>query len=293
MPILKLSLRAWRASPGSQVGASLISSALLLCVALLLCLELSIQSARGRVERENRVTVFLAPGGGPDSEMQVTDRIVQSLGAHAETPVHSKFVSIADTMAFLREKHPELHAELRDLGQEGEALVPRAVHLTASFDEGRLGEAVSQVKKIQGVDSVDSTESRAAAVGPAIRGLQWLLRLLTLGVVAAWILGWMALARSHAASLSGIAGPLRLWGAGPWTARAPGILAGLWVGLPAGAIAAVAYAFLARPALQKLATSSALFEASAIPGVSGVLVLVMTSAVAGIASGALSGSAEA
>jgi cell division protein FtsX len=293
MPILKLSLRAWRLSPGSQFGASLISSALLLCVALLLCLELSIQSARGRVERENRVTVFLAPGIAPDSEKKITDRITQSLGAHSETQVHSKFVSIADTMTFLRDKHPELHAELRDLGQDGESLVPRAVHLTASFDEGRLGQAIAEVKKIQGVDSVDSTESRAAAVGPAIRGLQWLLRLLTLGVAAAWILGWMALARSHAASLAGISGPMRLWGAGPWTARAPGMLAGFWVGLPAGVIAAIAYALLARPALQKLATSSALFEASAIPGASGVLMLVVTSAVAGFASGALSGSAEA
>jgi len=245
------------------------------------------------VERENRVSVFLAPGVASSSEKQITDRIVQSLGAHAESQVQSKFVPAAETMKFLRDLHPELYAELRDLGQEGESLVPRVIHLTASFEEGRLGQAVAEVKKVQGVESVESTESRAATVGPAIRGLQWLLRLLTLGVAAAWILGWMALARSHSASLAGIAGPLRLWGAGAWTARAPGMLAGLWVGLPAGVIAAVAYAFLARPVLQKLAASSMLFEASSIPGLSGIVMLVITSAGAGLISGALSGSAEA
>jgi cell division protein FtsX len=293
MPILKLSLRSWRVNPGSQLGASLISSALLLCVALLLCLELSMMSARGRVERENRVSVFLAPTVASSSEKQITDRIVQLLGAHAESQIQSKFVPAADTMKFLRDQHPELYAELRDLGQEGESLVPRVVHLTASFEEGLLGQAVADLRKLQGVESVESTESRAAIVGPAIRGLQWLLRLLTLGVAAAWILGWMALARSHSASLAGIAGPLRLWGAGRWTARAPGMLAGFWVGLPAGVIAAIAYAFLARPVLQKLAASSTLFEASAIPGISGVVMLVVTSACAGLISGTLSGSAEA
>ena len=293
MPILKLSLRAWRLAPASQLGASLISAALLLCVALLLCLEFSMTSARGKIERENRISVFLAPSVAAGEEEKITDQIRQSLGAHAEGSVQSKFVPVSETMKALKESHAELYNELRDLGAESESIVPRVVHLTARFDSGSVLAAADSVRKIPGVESVETTEARAAALRPAVRGLQWLVRLLTVGVAAAWVLGWIALARSHAASLSGITAPLRLWGAADWTARTPGMLAGFWIGLPAGIMAALAYSFLARPVLQKLAVSSSLFDVAAIPGFSGVLVLLLTSTLAGLSSGALSGSAEA
>ncbi|NDD91960.1 hypothetical protein EBZ37_07740 [bacterium] len=293
MPILKLSLRAWRSSPGSQFGASLISSALLLAVALLVCLELSMSSARGKLEHENRISVFLSPTVPASDEDKLTDQIRESLGAHAESIVQSKFVPVQDTMGYLKENHPDLYAEIRDLGEEGQSLVPRVVHVTALFDSEALSTSVSAVQKIGGVESVETTEARAAALRPAVRGLQWLVRLLTIGVAAAWILGWIALARSHAASLAGISAPLRLWGAADWTARTPGMLAGFWVGLPAGVIAAIAYSFFARPVMMRLATSSSLFDSAAIPGFSGLMVILVTSSIAGLASGALSGSAEA
>ena len=95
MPILKLSLRAWRRSPGSQIIATLVSSSLLLSVALLASLELAMVRARARVERENRISVFISPEVAGGSEQVVTDRIVQSLGAHAESEVRAKFVPAA------------------------------------------------------------------------------------------------------------------------------------------------------------------------------------------------------
>ena len=116
MPILKLSLRAWRRSPASQLVASLVSAALLLSVALLASLELAMVRARARVERENRISVFLSPEIAPGAEQVVTDRIVQSIGAHAESEVHAKFVPATDTIEALKVRQPELYAELRDLG---------------------------------------------------------------------------------------------------------------------------------------------------------------------------------
>ncbi|MBU6376115.1 MAG: hypothetical protein KGQ59_08980, partial [Bdellovibrionales bacterium] len=98
MPILKLSLRAWRNSPASQFAASLISSALLLSVALLVCLELSMSSARLKLEHENRISIFLAPTVAPTDESKITDRIQEVIGAHAESVLQSKFVQAQDTM---------------------------------------------------------------------------------------------------------------------------------------------------------------------------------------------------
>ena len=293
MPILKISLRAWRKTPGSQIWASFISAALLLSVALLLSLDLSMRTARGRIERENRVSVFISPEVLPEGESKLVDQVTQVLGAHSESEVTTKFVSSQETLRFLKELHPELYAELRDLGEEGTSLVPRVVHATAQFPVGSLGSVTDQVRKISGVEAVETTESRAAAVRSAVVGLQWLMRLLVVGVAAAWVLGWMALARSHSASLAGVVAPLRMWGADGMISRAPGMLAGLWVGIPSGLIAAVTYFFLARPFLQKLSGSSTLFETTTIPGVSAGVALLLTSVIAGLAAGAFSGSAEA
>lgn len=293
MPILKLSLRAWRRSPASQLVASLVSAALLLSVALLASLELAMVRARARVERENRISVFLSPEIAPGAEQVVTDRIVQAIGAHAESEVHAKFVPATDTIEALKKRQPELYAELRDLGDEGDSLVPRVVHLTASFGGGKLARALDELKKVPGVESAESTESRAAVVRPAVKALEWFVRLLIVGVSAGWILGWAALARSHAASLSGIAGPLRLWGARAMIARAPGMLAGLWVGIPSGLVAAAAYLLVARPALQKLSASTLLFESAALPGVAGAAALVAASILAGLVSGAIQGGSQA
>jgi cell division protein FtsX len=270
-----------------------ISATLLLGLALLVCIELSMMSARGRLERENRLTIYISPAVPTSAESKLSDRIVQSLGAHAESSVTSKWVASSETLGFLKSEHPELYAEIRDLGSEGDALVPRVVHATASFEPSALSSAVTMLRDIPGVESVETTESRAAALAPAVRGLQWLLRVLALGVASAWVLGWVALARAHSASLAGVIKPLRLWGAGVWAARAPGILAGAWVGLPSGVLAGAGYFLLARPVLQRIAGSSALFESTAIPGMSGVVALILTSLLAGVAAGALSGSAEA
>lgn len=292
MPILKLSFRAWRKSPLSQLGATLISASLLLCVALLFCVELSIVETRSHLEKENRITVFLAPSVDNEDKNQVIDRLSLSIGAHAESDVQAQYVSPSEALDVLKGKYPELYQEIQGIGREGESLVPRSVHLTANFRSGEVGEAVAKLRNISGVESVESTESRNAFVLPAILGFQWLIRLLFLGVAAAWVLGWLSLARAHSAGLVGVKEPLRLWGASSWVSRGPGILSGLWVGFPAGIIAAIAYLGFARPVIQRVALSSQIFQGFEIPGVAVALVLLCISSIAGLASGTLSGSSE-
>lgn len=292
MPVLKLSFRAWRNSPLSQLGATLISASLLLCVALLLCVELSIVQTQNHLEKENRITVFLSPSVNTEDKTQVIDRLRISIGAHAESDVQAQYVAPSETLDILKQKYPELYQELRDIGREGESLIPRSVHFTANFRSGEVGEAVEKLRNISGVESVESTESRNAFVLPAILGFQWLIRLLFLGVAAAWVLGWLSLARAHSAGLVGVTEPLRLWGASSWVSRAPGILSGFWVGFPAGIIASIAYLVFARPIIQKVSLSSQIFQGLEIPGVAAALVLLCISSMAGLASGALSGSSE-
>lgn len=293
MPILKLSLRAWRSAPLSQLGAVLISSTLLLSVGMLLSIDLSIGSAALRIRHEQRVTTYLSAGLSEKDEAALVDTIRISLGAHSESDVRAKLVGVEESLNHLKDSHPGLHRELQGLGEEARSLVPRAVHATGYFEEDAMASAVASVRKISGVDSVETTETRAAVLAPAVRVLQWLVRFIGLGVATAWILAWLALARSHAAGLAGVLSPLRLWGAGTWTSRAPGILSGLWVGIPAGLIAAAIHLLVVVPVLGRLSATSSLFEVVNLPGLGGAAALFLTSVLAGASAGALSGSAEA
>ena len=279
MPILKLSLRTWRTSPGHQAGACLLSASLLLSGSVLLHLERSVSSAAERVERETRFTVFLADSAAAPEKL--SDEIRLKLGAHAETDIKSKLVSKNEVVDHLRKNHPDLYAEIRDLGAEGDQLVPRAVHLVTEVEPNEREAVVASLQKIPGIESVQTSEGHSKVLRSPVHGLRWLLRALVVGVLAAWVVGWVSLARSQAAGLDGIQANLKLWGASELGSRLPGVLAGVWVGLPAAIMACASYWAFARPILMKLSTESVLFASSGVTGLSICLCLGFMSLAAG------------
>ncbi len=295
MPILKLSLRNWRDTPAHQAGAVLLSSSLLLSGAVLLHLERSVTHAALRVERETRFTVFLKEPGaepGADSKGDIQDEIRLRLGAYAETSIRSREVRKDEVLEHLKKNHPDLHAEIRDLGEEGEQLVPRAVHVVTEVDPARRAGAVADLQKLEGVENVQTSEGHAKILRSPVHGLRWLLRALVIGVLAAWVVGWVSLARSQAAGLERLQRPLKLWGASELQSRLPAILAGLWVGLPSAAMASLSYAWVARPILMRLAGESVLFASTGLTAVSICACLGFMSIFAGAMVGWASASSD-
>jgi cell division protein FtsX len=255
---------------------------------VLLHLERSVTSAAERVERETRFTVFLSEAAtGPE---QLRDEIRLKLGAHAETEIKSQVVSKAEVVDHLKKNHPDLYAEIRDLGAEGDQLVPRAVHLVTEVDPSDRDAVVASLQKIPGIESVQTSEGHSKVLRSPVHGLRWLLRALVIGVLAAWVVGWVSLARSQASGLEGIQQNLKLWGAGEFGSRLPGVLAGIWVGLPAAILACASYWAFARPILMKLSSESILFASTGVTGLSICLCLGFMSLAAGAMVGWVSAS---
>ena len=281
MPLLKLSLRPWRKSPAHQAGAALLSATLLLSGSVLLHLERSVSNAAERVERETRFTVFLSENLAGRTPEQIGDQIRLRLGSHAESDIRLKSVAKGEVIEKLKQEHPDLYAEIRDLGAEGEQLVPQALHLVTEVVPSDRQTIASDIQKVEGVEAVQTSEGHSKVLRSPVHGLRWLLRALVIGVLAAWVVGWVSLARSQAAGLDGIQAPMRLWGATELESRMPGVLAGLWIGIPAAVLACSAYWVFARPILTRLASESVLFAASGATGLSICVCLGLMSMIAG------------
>jgi cell division protein FtsX len=99
---------------------------------------------------------------------------------------------------------------------------------------------------------------------------------------------WVALARSQAAGLEATQARLRLWGAGELESRLPGVLSGLWIGVPAAVAASASYWFLARPVLARLSSESVLFAAGGATGAGICLAVGLMSILAGAMVGWIS-----
>jgi len=242
-------------------------------------LERSVSESSQRVERETRFTIFV--NDSTELSDKLTDQIRSSLGAHAESSVKSQTVSRDQVMEHLKKEYQDLYNEIRDLGSEGESLIPRALHFVTEVAPESRAQVVGELHKIQGVESVQTSEGHSRILRSPVHGLLWLLRVLLIAVLSAWIVGWVSLARSQAAGFEAIHSPLRLWGASEFESRLPGILSGLWIGLPAAIVSCGAYWGLARPILLRLSSESVLFMSSGTTGLSICVGLGLMSLVAG------------
>src|SRR5262249_29759963 len=103
---------------------------------------------------------------------------------------------------------------------------------------GALGESVvDQIRKVAGIESVDSSKDRYRPTLGAFRAVRWIARLLVAGLALALLTGLMHLARMNAHLHRETFALLRLWGAGTWELRAPGLISGVLVGALGGACA--------------------------------------------------------
>ncbi len=233
MILLKLSARPWRLAPWSQLWASLAVGFLLLSSGLLYWLEQGLEPVIDQLKHEQVVTAFLSSDA--DSK-QVSDSIRVSLGAHAEDAA-IETVETSGLMNDLQEHYPELARELTDLGPEASSVLPRFVSVAGFLPE----RASDSIRKIPGVESAESSKDRYAKIVGAFQALQWVGRILALGLALATLVGLVHLGRMNAFFHSEAVSILRLWGAGGIALRVPAIFSGALVGGLGGVLAASAW----------------------------------------------------
>lgn len=234
---MKLSLRPWRAAPTSQILTALAVGFLLLLAGLLFWLQASLKPVVHRLQAEQVITAYLSPQIPPGEAEHIADSIRVSLGAHADPSLEVEYVGSSQFLQRLKKAYPELVREVEDLGAEGALLVPRYATVSGILS----ADAVEQVRKVQGVESAETSKDRFKHVVGAFSALRWVARLLLLGLALALLTGLIHLGRMNAHLHGEALSLLRFWGAGRLGLRTPGLVAGMSVGALGGMIAALAW----------------------------------------------------
>ena len=282
MFLLKLSLRPWRLAPLSQLFSAVAVGFLLVLAGFMFWMERGLKPVVMRLEHEQVITAYLDASVDPKDEHAIADQIRVAVGAR---PAEVRLVDSNEFVGELRDHYPELSKELENFGGEMNTFIPRYVSVAGMFPAA----AVDKVKIIPGIESAETSAARFRNVAGAFAALRWVARLLGVGLVLALFTGLIHLARMnsylHQESLT----LLRLWGAGPWTLRAPALLSGIWVGTAGGAIALGGWLLGARFLATHIRELSPLLRELPMPTLLVGVMLLVSGATSGLLAGIIGG----
>jgi len=233
MYLLKLSLRPWRRSPYSQVFTSLAVGVLRFLASFLFWMQRSLSPVVDRLQHEQVITAYLDSAVDKTAETMMVDTIRTAVGAHAEV----EMVQPEQFVNHLRTDYPELSRELEDLGPEMSSVVPRYVSITGILPDQTL----ESVRGVPGIQSAESSKDRFQSVIGAFRALKWVANFLTFGLFLALITGLIHLGRTNSYLQQVAFSLMKLMGASKAALRWPGVIAGGFVGVAGGALAALAW----------------------------------------------------
>jgi cell division transport system permease protein len=280
MYLLKLALRPWRIAPLSQVFSALAVGFMLMLAGFLFWIDRGMVPVVARLQGEQVITAFLDPSLEVKEQERVIDSIRMTVGAH---PAEIDVVEPDQFVGTLREDYPELSKELENLGSEMTALIPKYVSVAGVLPDSTLHE----MKQISGIEQVESSKDRYHSVLGAFFALRWIAKLLVVGICMALLTGLIHLSRMNSYLQRDAVSLLRLWGAGHFTLRAPGILSGLWVGLSGGLIALAGWVLSSQWLSNTLHSLSPLLADLPQPGLNMGLALVAAGSLLGMLTGAL------
>ncbi len=288
--LLRLALRPWRMAPMSQIFSAFVVGFLVLFSGFLFWIERGLKPVVDRLQGEEVITAWISPEVLESDEQallkQVRDMVSTSGRPRAGRPTAD--ISLTTSAQFLgqmEKPYPELARQLGEMGGEAKDLVPRYITISGLLDSGTL----DAVKVVRGVDSVETSKNRHAHVVGAYRALRWVVRTLVAGLALALLTGLIHLARMNAHLHRDALSILKLWGAGPWTLRAPALFSGAMVGFLGGAASLAGWAIASPWLLRHLRQLSPMLSELHVPGIEAGLSLLA----AGILIGVLSGSAGA
>ena len=277
MYLLKLALRPWKISAMSQLFSSLAVGLLLVLASFLMWFGRGLEPVLDRLQNRQVITAYLESAVEEKDETRVMDSIKVTLGDH---PVEVRAVAPGEFVKSLDENYPELTKEIESMGQEMNQIVPRYISITGYVPEG----TVDQIKAINGVESVDSSRDRYMPIVGTFKALQWVAKVLTLGLTIALLTGLAQLSRLNAGVHREALGMMRQWGATPLQLRMPGLLSGMSVGAVGGAIAGLSWIVASQWFAVQIITFSPLLKGISAPSAGVGVLLIFVGAAFGTIS---------
>jgi len=288
--LLRLAMRPWRVAPMSQIFSAFVVGFLVLFSGFLFWMEQGLKPIVHRLQGEQVITAWLSPDVLESDEQallkQVQDIVLSTPGQRSQRyPIDFRLTGSAEFLKQIEKPYPELARQVQETQGEVKDLVPRYITLSGVFEDAVL----EQVKSVRGIESAESSKNRHAHVVGAYRALRWVVRILVAGLALALLTGLIHLARMNAHLHRDALSILRLWGAGPWTLRAPALFSGGLVGMIGGLTSLGGWLAISPWLLQNLKQLSPMLSELEVPRWEAALSLWA----AGIVIGVISGSAGA
>ena len=267
MYLLKLALRPWRQAPLSQLFSAFAVAFLLLILGLLFWIQAGLKPVLARLQGEQVMTVYLNSSVENKYEEKMQEKVQSALSL--DKTIDVKLVSVPRFISLIKEQYPELGRELEDLGKDTHEVIPRYLSVSGFLPK----DAVSRIKNIPGVESVETSKDRYRNVVGAFSTLKWLVQVLMGGMCLALLTGLVHLARMNAYLHKDSLSILKFWGANQITLMAPSLMSGLLVGILGGIIAASGWAVVGLRMTVHVRTLSSFLKG--MPSVSSYLALFL------------------
>lgn len=230
MFLIKLAIRPWKLAPVSQLLASSSAIVLLFLIGFLVWFSSAIGGVITQLSGDQIVTVYLEAGSGGTKPGLVKDSIRTSLGSSA---VRIDYVGSEEFLSSLSKNYPELSKEIASLGEEQKALTPEYLSLKGKIS----AEQLTRLKKINGVESIDTSGDRFRPIVENLEALRFVTHAFLLAALCALISLFILLSRMNRSIHDDIAELLRQMGASESRTRAPQILSGVLFGVTTAGVA--------------------------------------------------------
>lgn len=281
MYLLRLSMRPWRIALGSQVFTVAAMGFLLMLGGALQWLQASLGPVIQTLSREQVVTLYLEPSVAAGEEPGVVSQVQDALSDQIRLGGKVRYTGTAEFLAGLKTKYPQLSSEVESLGSDMAYVVPRSISVTAELDDV----ALERLRKVSGIESLEASRDRYLPVYNSLVVLQWVIRMLLVGLVLALLTGLVHLARMNAFLHRDAVDLLRLWGAGEGTVQVPSLMSGLGVGVLGGALAWLIWGTLGLWIAAQLRSLTPLLENAKVPNLAMGIGFVISGACLGVFSG--------
>lgn len=278
---VKIALRAWRRAPISQSLSAMAVGFLLFLVGFLMWLHYALGPVLTRLKTEQVITAYVSPEVSEREADQLIDSIKTSLGSSVLENAKIEFTNSEGFLEKARESYPELISQLVELGNEIQFLIPKYISISGVLPQS----TVEEVRKLKGIESVESSSHRFRYMITALSTLQRVTQVLMIGLCFSLLVGLIQLLRMNTQLQSDAISILRLWGAGGMILRIPGILANFFVGLAGGFTAFLTWKLFGSHLGSQIQSLSPLFKEMPL-GMDRIgTILLILGAMAGVLSG--------
>lgn len=250
MLIIKLAWRPWKLNPASQWLSVIALATLLFIFAQFSWFASAVSPIVQKLNSQKIITVYL--------DVQTSEgAVIDQIKTKASSSIRK--MTYTDSQKFLQEletKSPELAREVMSLGDEISQVAPRFLTL-----EGNVTNAqIDSIKKINGVDSIENSQTRFQPLIDNLLAVQWFMRILLFALGLTAISALVLTARQNANIHQDAFALMKSLGGGYWKTRLPHLLSLTLTGFIAGLMASFAWVVTHESSVNKIKEFSPALE---------------------------------